>query len=110
VLEPELRCLQAFGRGPWVFAVRDGAAPGSASVVRHLRRMIHRVAPGRCIHSIRHSFITHLIEEGVPIAVVQRLARHSRLQTTLGYLHIADVQAESELRKRHPWAKNPQDQ
>ena len=41
-----------------------------------------------CIHTLRHSYATHLLEAGVNIRVIQRYMGHSRLETTMVYLHL----------------------
>jgi len=39
-------------------------------------------------HTLRHTFVTALIRQGVPLAVVQQLVGHKNAQTTVRYTHI----------------------
>jgi site-specific recombinase XerD len=52
------------------------------------------------LHPLRHSYATHLIEEGVNIVTVKELLGHADVNTTMIYLHVARcqvVQAHSPL-------------
>ncbi|MGM3299120.1 tyrosine-type recombinase/integrase, partial [Bacillus cereus group sp. BC229] len=39
------------------------------------------------IHSLRHAYATHVLEQGLPVHQLQRLLGHRNLQSTMRYLH-----------------------
>ena len=77
----------------WLFPSRKSA--GKPLTTRHFNRLFHEAADAAGIrkhvtlHSLRHSFATHLLEHDTHIRKIQLLLGHEKLETTARYLHVA---------------------
>src|SRR5580700_1270584 len=77
----------------WLFPSRKSA--GRPITTRHLNRLFHEAADaagikkGVTVHTLRHSFATHLLEHGTNLRKIQLLLGHEKLETTARYLHVA---------------------
>lgn len=76
----------------WVFPNPTGTGPIDIKVAQRIYGVARdRAGLGRNggIHTLRHSFATHLLEAGVDIHTIQRLLGHGHVSTTMRYFHLA---------------------
>lgn len=77
----------------WLFCGREKDTPLSIRAVQHAYNIAKHKAgitkPGG-IHSLRHSFATHMLESGTGLFQLQKLLGHKHLSTTLVYAHITE--------------------
>jgi site-specific recombinase XerD len=96
--EPLLYLLRTYWKASrprgWLF---PGQNPVNPLTTRQLNRAFHgaKAAAGIdkpvSLHTLRHCFATHLLEQKVDIRVIQVLLGHSKLDTTARYSHLAST-------------------
>jgi integrase/recombinase XerD len=73
----------------------NGIKPGSGMAARSIQHCLLLAlkkagldGKGYSIHTLRHSFATHLLDNGTDIQTIKELLGHSKLETTMVYLHL----------------------
>ncbi len=81
---------------------------GGRLTPRSIQRMVHQylmktaVRRKISVHSLRHSFASHLLGRGADLRVIQELLGHSSLATTQKYTHVDIKQLLDIYKKSHP--------
>ncbi|MHC4481625.1 MAG: tyrosine-type recombinase/integrase [Planctomycetota bacterium] len=90
-----LELLRAYWReqrpSRWLFPDRSGSGPiRRESVLQAIRAAAQeaRLAKPVGCHTLRHSYATHLLEDGVDLRTIQTLLGHRSIRSTVGYLHL----------------------
>jgi integrase/recombinase XerC len=91
-----------------VFQNSRGGRLTSRSVARIVACYSNRLAGGPVSpHTLRHSFATHLLDEGADLRSIQEMLGHVSLNTTQKYTHLATDQLLAVYDKTHPRAGRP---
>jgi len=78
----------------FLFNGKQRGTPISRAGIRHImRKAVSRagILKKVCVHTLRHSYATHLLESGLDIITVKNQLGHVKIETTMMYLHIAQI-------------------
>ncbi len=91
-----------------LFLSKSGKLLSSDELREIIQNYIHQISnrKGLSPHSIRHSFATHLLNDGADLKAIQEMLGHENLSTTEKYTHVSIKEIKKTYFKTHPRNKN----
>lgn len=94
----------SFSGSEYLFVNSRGGRLSRVSIFKMIKRQASAAGIAKDIspHSLRHSFATHLVENGAPLRLVQEMLGHESILTTEIYTHIESSKWQKQILLHHP--------